>query len=406
MRIFGLRNAYSVVLSAGGPRQLPEGEAGRRLFGPVASGVQATDVLLRNGGRLHLEAASRPEYGTPECGSVPDLVVQDKAGERILEGLLEDAGQRVREEGDAGGMSVLKASADPAGRPYGCQEEYLLGRGGGFGRLADILIPFLITRQLICGAGAVARTPHGTVYCLSRAAGPAGNGLSPLALRSRPFISTRDEPRVIRGEPRAAKSRRLLVAVSESNMSETTTLLKAGATDLVLRMAEAGTVVLPGLVLDKVVRVIGEVSSDITGRSRVGLAGGRQLSALDIQREYLARAKDFADSHGADAVSGRVLALWERVLDAIGAGNLDAIAREIDWVIKYQLIERYRAEHDVPLSAPGVAQADLAYHDIRRGHGLYYQAQRSGAVERTTRDIDIFEAKTVPPAPLRYRQAG
>ena len=195
------------------------------------------------------------------------------------------------------------------------------------------------------------------------------------------------------------------MTISDPAMSETTTLLKAGATDLVLRMAEAGTV-LPDLTLDNPVRAIGEVSRDITGRSRVRLAHGLQMSALDIQREYLTRAKDFADGHGPDAVSGRVLGLWERALDAIGAGNLDAIAREIDWVIKYQLIERYRAEHDVPLSAPEVAQADLAYHGIRRDRGLYYRAQRSGAVERTARNIDIFEAKTVPPTPGRYRRAG
>jgi proteasome accessory factor A len=92
-RILGLRNAYSVVFSTDGRRQLSPEEAGRRLFGPVASGGQAAGVLLRNGGRLHLEAASRPEYATPECGSVPDLVVHDKAGERILEGLRADAGQ-------------------------------------------------------------------------------------------------------------------------------------------------------------------------------------------------------------------------------------------------------------------------------------------------------------------------
>ena len=193
-RIFGLRNEYSVVFSAGGQRQLSAEEAGRRLFGPVASEGQATGVLLRNGGRLHLEAASRPEYATPECGSVPDLVVHDKAGERILEGLLEDAGQRLREEGDAGGISVLKASAGPAGRPYGCQEDYLVARRGEFGRLADTLIPFLVTRQLICGAGTVAQTPRGAVYCLSRPAGPTGTGLSSVATRSRPLINTRDEP--------------------------------------------------------------------------------------------------------------------------------------------------------------------------------------------------------------------
>ena len=399
-RFFGLRNQYSVVFSAGGQRQLSPEEVGRRLFGPVVSAGQVSSVLLRNGARLHLDVFSYPEYATPECGSVPDLVVHDKAGERIVEGLLVDAGQRLREEGIAGDISVFKSAAGPAGSSSGCQEDYLVSRGGEFGRLADILIPFLVTRQLICGAGAVVQTPRGAVYCLSRRAGHMGNGLSPATTRSRPLIHTRDEPRAA-----GAGLRRLSVIVSDSTMSETTTLLKAGATGLVLRMAEAATV-LPDLTLDHPVQALGEVSRDLTGRSRVRLADGRQMRALDIQREYLARAKDLTDQRDADAVSRRVLGLWERALDAIDAGNLDAIAREIDWVIKYQLIERYRAEHDLPLSAPQVARADLAYHDIRRSHGLYYQAQRSGAVERTARDIDIFEAQTVPPARGRYRQAG
>jgi proteasome accessory factor A len=396
-RIFGLSNSFSVVFSAG-QRQLSPQETGRRLFGPAASGGLASGVVLRNGGRLHLGAASRPEYATPDCVSVPDLVVQDKAGERILEGLAEDARQRLREEGDAGDISVLKISADQADSSYGCQEDYLVARRGEFGRLAGVLIPFLVTRQLICGAGAVLQTPRGAVYCLSRPAGLTGTRLSPAGARPRPLITTRDESR-------AAGLRRLRVTVSDPAMSETTTLLKAGATDLVLRMAEAATAP-PALTLASPVQALGEVSRDITGRSLLRLADGRQVSALDIQREYLARARDLAGERGADADSARVLGLWQRALDAIGAGNLDAIAREVDWVIKYQLIEQYRAAHDLSLSAPQVAQADLAYHDITRGRGLYYQLQRDGAVERTARDIDIFEAKTVPPPHGRYRQAG
>ncbi len=398
-RIFGLRTEYTLVFAAGQRRLSPD-EAGRRLFGPVVSGAQATGVLLRNGGRLHLDAVSRPQYATPGCGSAPELVVHDKAGERILEGLLADAGRRQRGEGIAGDIRVFKRNADPADSSPGCQEDYLVGDRDGFGRLAGILIPFLVTRQLICGAGAVVRTPRGVVYCLSRAAGDPGNRLSSAATRSRPLINTFGEPRAA-----AAGMRRLRVIVSEPNMSETTTLLKAGATALVLQLAEAGAA-LPGLTVGNPVQAIGEVSRDITGRTPVPLADGREVSALDIQREYLAKAKDFTGDRGTDAISQRVLGLWERALDAIGTGNLDAIAREIDWVIKYQLIERLRAAHDLPLSAPQVAEADLAYHDIHRGHGLYYQLQRSGAVERTARDIDIFEAKTVPPAPGRYRQAG
>jgi proteasome accessory factor A len=399
-RFSGLRNQYSVVFFVGGQRQLSPEEAGRRLFGPVVSGGQGRSAPLKNGGRLHLDVVSYPEYATPDCGSVLDLVVHDKAGERILEGLLVDAGQRLREEGTAGDISVFKSNAGPAGNSYGCQEDYLAGRRGEFGRLAGILIPFLVTRQIICGAGAVVQTPRGAVYCLSRRPGHIGKGLSSATTRSRPLINTRDEPRAA-----AAGLRRLRVIVSDSNMSETTTLLKAGTTDLVLRMAEAATV-MPDLTLDNPLQAIGEVSRDITGRGRVRLADGRQMSALDIQREYLAKARNFAGKRGADAVTRRVLGIWERALDAIGTGNLGTIAREIDWVIKYQLIEQYRATHDLPLSAPQVAQADLAYHDVHRGRGLYYQLQRSDAVDRTARDIDIFEAKTVPPGPGRYRQAG
>ena len=399
-RFFGLRDEYSVVFAVGGQREPSPQEAGRRLFGPVVSGGLGRSVLLRNGGRLHLNAVSRPEYATPECGDPLGLVVHDKAGERILEGLLADAGQRLRDEGSADDIRIFKRSAGPAGSSSGCQEDYLVSRGGRFGRLADILIPFLVTRQLICGAGAVVLTPRGTLYCLSRWAGHTGNGLPAAATRSRPLISTSDE-----AQAAAAGGRRLRVSVSDPTMSETTTLLRAGATDLVLRMTEAGTV-LPDLTLDNPVHAIGEVSRDITGRSLLRLAHGRQMSTLDIQREYLAKAKDFTSSRGADAVSTRVLGLWERALDAIEAGNLDAIAREIDWAIKYQLIQQHWAGHDMPLSAPEIAQVDLAYHDIQRSRGLYYQLERSGAVERTARDIDIFEAKTVPPAPGRYRQAG
>jgi proteasome accessory factor A len=389
-RIFVLRSGYSVVFAASGQREPSPQEAGHRLLGPVVSGDLSDGVLLRNGGWLRLDAAGLPEYATPECGGPLDLIAADKAGERILEGLLADASQRLRDEGSSAGMRVFKRNAGPADSSPEHHEAYLASRDCDLFRLVGILIPFLVTRQLTCGAGAVVPTPAGTVYCLSREPGHTANGPSYADGRSRPHIL-----RVV-SDPRDAAAARLLVSASDSAMSETTTLLRAGATDLVLRMAESGTVP-PDLTLDNKARALGEVSRDITGRCLLRLASGRQVSALDIQREYLAKARDFTASRGADAVSARVLRLWERTLDAIEAGNPGAIAREIDWAIKYQLIQQHQAEHDLPLSAPEIAQADLGYHDIRRGHGLYYQLERSGAVERTARDIDIFKAKTVPP---------
>jgi proteasome accessory factor A len=387
-RIFGLENEYGVTCTFRGQRRLSPDEVARYLFRRVVSWGRSSNVFLRNGARLYLDVGSHPEYATPECDSVVDLVAHDKAGERILEGLLVDADRRLREEGIAGDIYLFKNNTDSAGNSYGCHENYLVGRHGEFGRLADILIPFLVTRQIICGAGKVLQTPRGAVYCVSQRAEHIWEGVSSATTRSRPIINTRDEPHAD-----AERFRRLHVIVGDSNMSETTMLLKVGATDLVLRMIEAGAA-LRDMTLDNPIRAIREVSHDMTGRSRVRLANGREMSALEIQYEYLTKARDFTDRNGADAVAMQVLDLWQRALSSIETGDLDKIAREIDWVTKYQLIERYRAKHD------------LAYHDVHRGRGLYYLLQRQNMVDRVTRDIDIFEAKSVPPQTTRARLRG
>jgi proteasome accessory factor A len=399
-RIFGLENEYGVTCTFRGQRRLSPDEVARYLFRRVVSWGRSSNVFLRNGARLYLDVGSHPEYATPECDNVVDLVTHDKAGERILEGLLVDADRRLREEGIAGDIYLFKNNTDSAGNSYGCHENYCVGRHGEFGRLADILIPFLVTRQIICGAGKVLQTPRGAVYCVSQRAEHIWEGVSSATTRSRPIINTRDEPHAD-----AERFRRLHVIVGDSNMSETTMLLKVGSTDLVLRMVEAG-IVLRDMTLDNPIRAIREVSHDMTGRSRVRLANGREMSALEIQWEYLNRAKDFTEKNGVDAVSTRVLEMWERALTAIEDGNLDKIAREIDWVTKYQLIERYRAKHDLPLSAPRVAQLDLAYHDVHRGRGLYYLLQKNGAVDRVTTDLKIFEAKSIPPQTTRAKLRG
>jgi proteasome accessory factor A len=372
----------------------------RYLFRRVVSWGRSSNVFLRNGARLYLDVGSHPEYATPECDSVVDLVTHDKAGERILEGLLVDAERRLREEGIAGDIYLFKNNTDSAGNSYGCHENYLVGRHGEFGRLADVLIPYLVTRQIICGAGKVLQTPRGAVYCVSQRAEHIWEGVSSATTRSRPIINTRDEPHAD-----AERFRRLHVIVGDSNMSETTMLLKVGATDLVLRMIEAG-VVMRDLTLENPIRAIREVSHDMTGRRKVRLANGREASSLEIQREYFSKAKDFMDRRGADPVVQRVLELWERTLLAVETGNLDTVAREIDWVAKYQLIERYRRKYDLPLSSPRVAQLDLAYHDVHRQRGLYYLLENKGAMARVSQDLAIFEAKSVPPQTTRARLRG
>jgi proteasome accessory factor A len=225
-------------------------------------------------------------------------------------------------------------------------------------------------------------------------------GVSSATTRSRPIINTRDEPHAD-----AERFRRLHVIVGDSNMSETTTLLKIGATDLVLRMIEAG-VVLRDLSLENPIRAIREISHDMTGRRKVKLLNGREASALEIQREYHSKAVDFIDRRGSDPVVDKVLELWGRTLTAVETGDLTLVEREIDWVTKHQLIERYRGKHDLPLSSPRVAQLDLAYHDVNRNRGLYYLLERNGSVARATTDLAIFQAKSVPPQTTRAKLRG
>ncbi|MEV7613034.1 Pup--protein ligase [Streptomyces sp. NPDC089799] len=400
-RIFGLENEYGVTCTFRGQRRLSPDEVARYLFRRVVSWGRSSNVFLRNGARLYLDVGSHPEYATPECDNVTELVTHDKAGERILEGLLVDAERRLHEEGIAGDVYLFKNNTDSAGNSYGCHENYLVARHGEFSRLADILIPFLVTRQLICGAGKVLQTPRGAVYCVSQRAEHIWEGVSSATTRSRPIINTRDEPHAD-----AERYRRLHVIVGDSNMSETTMLLKVGATDLVLRMIEAGTV-MRDLTLENPIRAIREVSHDITGQRKVRLASGREASALEIQREYYDKAVDFAERRGIrTGTVEQVLELWGRTLDAVEQEDLDRIGTEIDWVMKYKLIERYRAKHNMTMSNPRVAQIDLAYHDIHRRRGLYYLLERKGQAERICNDLKIFEGKSVPPQTTRARLRG
>ena len=403
-RIFGIETEYGVTCTFQGQRRLSPDEVARYLFRRVVSWGRSSNVFLRNGSRLYLDVGSHPEYATAECDDLRQLVTHDKAGERILEGLQVDAEQRLAGEGILGDIYLFKNNTDSAGNSYGCHENYLVGRQGEFFRLAEVLIPFLVSRQLICGAGKVLQTPRGATYTVSQRAEHVWESVSSATTRSRPIINTRDEPHAD-----AERFRRLHVIVGDSNMSETTTLLKVGATDLVLKMLEAGAP-MRDLTLENPIRSIRDISQDPTGRRLVRLANGRSISGLEMQREYLTRVEAFARAGGLlddpNGVPSRVVDLWTRTLDAIEFDRLQDVATEIDWVIKRTLIERYMAKHDLSMTDARISQLDLAYHDISRKRGLFYLLQDKGLVDRICSDIEIFEAKSIPPQTTRAKLRG
>jgi proteasome accessory factor A len=397
-RIFGTENEYGVTCTFRGQRRLSPDEVARYLFRRVVSWGRSSNVFLENGARLYLDVGSHPEYATPECDSVYDLIVHDKAGERILEGLLKAAEARLREEGISGDIYLFKNNTDSAGNSYGSHENYLVSRYGEFGRLAEVMIPFFVTRQIFAGAGKVLQTARGALFCISQRAEHIWEGVSSATTRSRPIINTRDEPHAD-----AEKFRRLHVIVGDSNMSEWTSYLKVGTTALLLRMVEEG-VQIRDLTLENPIRAIREISHDSTCRRRVRLANGREASSLDIQKEYLEKALRWTDLRD-DPDLKEIAARWEHALVSL-EHDQDALGEQVDWVIKRRLIERYRARNKVSLAHPRVALMDLAYHDVNRKRGLYYLLERRGLAERVCDEPDIEHATQHPPQTTRAKLRG
>jgi proteasome accessory factor A len=399
-RIFGLENEYGVTCTLRGQRRLSPDEVARYLFRRVVSWGRSSNVFLENGARLYLDVGSHPEYATPECDTISDLVVHDKAGERILENLVESAEARLREEGIRGVIFLFKNNTDSAGNSYGCHENYLTSRRDDFGHYAEVLIPFLVSRQIYAGAGKVLQTARGAMYCISQRAEHIWEGVSSATTRSRPIINTRDEPHAD-----AERYRRLHVIVGDSNMSEYATFLKVGAASIRRRMLEDPAVVLRDMTLENPIRAIREISHDTTCQRRVRLANGREASALDIQAEYYNRARRYQETRGLSPLEDQALDMWGHCLTGLEKDPW-SLDRECDWVIKHKLIDRYREREGVPLTHPKVALLDLQYHDVSRERGLFYRMQARGMVERMCTDEDIERAIDEPPQTTRARLRG
>lgn len=400
-RIFGIETEYGVTCTFKGQRRLSPDEVARYLFRRVVSWGRSSNVFLSNGARLYLDVGSHPEYATAECDDFIELLAQDRAGERILEGLSIEAEERLVQEGIFGDVYLFKNNTDSAGNSYGCHENYLIERSTDFANLAQTFIPFLISRQILVGAGKVVQTPRGSTYAVSQRADHIWEGVSSATTRSRPIINTRDEPHAD-----ADLYRRLHVIVGDSNMSDTTNLLKVVSAHLVLSMIESGAV-MRDLTLANPIRAIREISHDTTGTRTVKLANGREISAIEMQSEYFQKVSDFVARRGiVDPITQQVMELWERSIKAVGSGDLHLIDREIDWVIKLRLIERYMRKNNMTLEDARIAQLDLAYHDIRRDRGLFYLLERGGAVDSILTPEQVETAKNIAPQTTRAKLRG
>ncbi|WP_346844170.1 Pup--protein ligase [uncultured Rothia sp.] len=404
-RIFGIETEFGIsyVPSSLGPIG-PE-EAARIIFKPVVESWRSTNVFLPNGSRLYLDVGSHPEYATAESVKLRDLIAQDKAGERLFADLLNQAQDHIEAEGREGTFYLFKNNVDSAGNSFGSHENYMLERKVEFSKLVRSLIPFLITRQILVGAGKTHPTgpeswgktslgkPDGKAsYSFSQRADYIWEGASTATTRSRPLINTRDEPHAD-----ASLYRRLHVINGDSNMSETTTLLKIGTTDIILQMLE-DRFPLDDFEIKDTAFALRVISHDLTGRAQFELADGTKKSALDLQKSYLRAAKKYlADQGHHHEDVPYILNLWQRTIEAVETQNISAIDTEIDWAIKKKLLDSYLSRGSGDYSDPRIQQLDLSYHSIDSDRGIFNVLQKAGRARRLLDPQEIDRATMQPP---------
>jgi proteasome accessory factor PafA2 len=352
----------------------------------------ARNKTLVNGARYYVDHA-HPEYSSPEVTNVRDLVIHEKAGERVLEASRREANALLP---NGTQMILYKNNSDQKGNSYGSHENYLMDRRTSFKQIVEYLMPFFVTRQVYTGAGKVGSENRSQpcTYQISQRADFFETEVALDTMVKRPIINTRDEPHADR-----EKYRRLHVIVGDANLSEYTIYLRNGAAALVLSMIEDGAID-RNLSLRDPVRAIKEVSQDPSCEKELQLEAGKRMNAVQIQSEYLEMALRYTASREVDEITKDVLSKWEHVMECLARDPME-LGEQIDWVMKKSLIENFMERKSLDWNAPQVRMLDLQYHDLRPDKGLYYVLERQGRAERIVVDEEINAAIHEPPHDTR-----
>ena len=359
--------------------------------------IGLANSILTNGARFYVDHA-HPEYSSPECASPRDVVVWDKAGERILQTAAEKAGALVpgHDHANPGRILITKNNTDGKGAAYGMHENYIVDRATPFGEIVRQLTPFFITRQALVGAGRVGSefTGSGVHYQVTQRADFFEVEVGLETTLKRPIINTRDEPHA---DP--DRFRRLHVIIGDANMSEVCTYLKLGSTALVLSMVEDGF--LPSAPeVHTPVKTLHKVSHDLTCRQPIELKDGRTVRPMELQWHYLEQAQKWVETREAPEWADDVLATWARLVTAIEDDpmSLDGV---VDWVTKYRIMQRYVDRDGLEWSDEKLKLIDIQYHDVRQDKGLYNRMVATGRIETMVSEDEVQAAISSPPPDTR-----
>ena len=398
----GLETEYGVTCVVDGQRRLSPDEVARYLFRKVVVWGRSSNVFLPNGGRLYLDVGSHPEYATAECDNLSDLIKQDQAGDRIVEELAVSAEIRLNAEGIKGQIHLFKNNMDAAGNSYGCHENFSVSRKKNFEEVTESIIPFLITRQIFCGAGKWISSSKGANFQISQRAEHMWESVSSATTRSRPIINTRDEPHADPDE-----YRRLHIIVGDSNMSETTTVLKVATTELMLRAAELG-LLKDKFTIENPIKTIREISNDLKFRNSFRLSSGREITALQMQNEMynIVLSMPSLDEILEKPFYRYALNLWRRSLDALESEDYSLVDMELDWMIKRKFMNSYKEKHQLNDMDSRLILLDISYHNIRKDRGLFYILEKSGMAKTLITNNDVNSAMENPPETTRAALRG
>ncbi len=351
-----------------------------------------SDLVLANGARFYNDHA-HPEYSTPECTTLRQIVAQDKAGERIV---AECARRRNQQLPEGQKVRLYKNNTDFIGHSYGCHDNYLMRRDVSWDRIVAGALPFLVTRQIFAGAGKLGLETESAagqpgVYQISQRADFFSVLVSIDTMNRRPLVNTRDEPHA---DP--AKYRRFHVIIGDSNMSEWASALKVGTTALVLQLIERGTA--PAIDLAQPVEALKSISRDQSHDWIIELLDGRKISAIDVQRLYLRAAQELEGA--AEKETAWLLREWGNVLNDLER-DVTLTRDRVDWAAKKFLLDAMREEEQLSWSDPWLQSIDLEYHSVDLEQGLFYDLERRGMMRRVVTDEDISGAMLAPPETTR-----
>lgn len=401
-RIYGVETEYGITCASttGKKPPLDAEEAARALFQPAVKRGHTTNMFLENGGRLYLDVGAHPEYATAECDNLWDLLAQDRAGMALLKDMLDTANTSLQSDGVEGKIHLFRNNFDSEGNSYGYHENYLLRRRRDFREVADALVAFFVTRQILTGAGDIKTDELGEAqYVFSARADQMWEAISAATTRARPIINTRDEPLAD-----ASEYRRMHVISADSNMAEPTTALKIGATELLLNALDRG-LNLQDLALEDPIEAMRQINFDLTGQLQISMRNGKKLRAVDIQQTILDRVTSRLPTEDLTELQVYVVDLWARTIEAVRSEDWEPVSTEIDFAIKKKLLDQYVARSGASLDDPRVERLLLSYHDIGDG-GLQRALEENGLMLRLTSPAQVERAKTNPPATTRAALRG